>query len=116
MSTSPEQPTPSPEESAPQTPAEIRAARRAAAVEWLNEHWAEDYHCPVCGNTNWIVGDMYLTGPVADSGPEWPPAAYAFVPLTCQQCGNVLQLNAVTAGLAEPRAEAQPGEQEEAAK
>lgn len=87
-----------------QAPAEIRAARRDAAIAWLEAHWGgDDYRCPVCSHDTFEVGDMYVTPPISDPDPDGPPAAYALIPLTCTNCGNVIHLNAVAAGLAPSR-------------
>ena len=72
------------------------------AVEWLDKHWGADWHCPICGNSDWMGEEQVMElrpfneGRLGGPGPVIP----LFV-IICSTCGNTLFFNAILAGLVE---------------
>ena len=73
-------------------------------IQFLNEKWTGT-PCPYCRGTEWNVegkvfelrefnkGDMYIGGPNSSIVPV--------VPVTCNNCGNTVMVNALIAGVVE---------------
>ena len=68
-------------------------------IEHLRAKWGNSRPCPVCGGTNWTVGDSsyelreyrggdFLVGQV----PIMP-----LVPVICTNCGNTILINSIVA-------------------
>jgi|GEM_PF-2955822 len=55
--------------------------------EWLSRKWPKS-ECPVCGETNWAVGELVQTPLVHKAG-----RIYKFVPVSCVNCGNTQFFN-----------------------
>jgi hypothetical protein len=76
-------------------PLPIESEDRKRAIRWLQENWAETgrtgANCMVCGADVWTVG-----GPVAFPALRRPlgTAVIAAFTISCQNCGNMLLLNA----------------------
>lgn len=73
----------------------------------LESKWGQDRTCPMCGHTSWFVQDHlfelreFNQGSVVLGGPIMPLAA-----AICANCGNTVLVNALTAELTVPPAEA----------
>lgn len=67
--------------------------------------------CIICGHDDWAVSDRVFE--LREYGPDYS-GSFAFglaqlfpvVPLTCKQCGNVLLVSAIAAGVVPPRPKA----------
>ncbi len=75
----------------------------AKIIGHLNSKW-EGRSCQMCGTGKWNVSDSifelreYNQGNmVIGGGPIIP-----IVPVTCENCGNTILVNAIKAGLIEP--------------
>ena len=72
-------------------------------LEHLKTKW-QGRHCQMCGTGNWNVSDSifelreYNNGNlILGGGPLIP-----IVPITCDNCGNTVFVNAIKAGLIDP--------------
>lgn len=77
------------------TPAEDRArqALMKAAIAWLEQKWGADHPCPYCGSIHWSVGT-----PLDDFLFSDRHISSTF-DVSCDNCGNTVQVNAFTARL-----------------
>ena len=70
-------------------------ARFLAAQRWLVERWGEEFPCPVCRNTVWVVSDVA-------GGSR--PTGYLIFFVTCAYCGNTMQVVPGVAHFVAPQA------------
>lgn len=75
-------------------------------IKHLSDKW-KGRSCPMCGAGNWNVSDKVFEirefhdgNLVLGSGPIIP-----LVPVTCDNCGNVILVNAIVAGSVSPKKE-----------
>jgi len=64
------------------------------AIQILNQRWTQSRACPICGETNWGVGEELIR--------LWTSqlkAAYPTVVVTCNTCGYTFFVNAAILGL-----------------
>src|SRR5437879_12622149 len=74
-------------------------AQREAASEWLREHWVGIQTCFVCGTSDWQIGDISEIRVFSGGALNLGGSLYPVFPVTCNNCGNTLLINAVIAGL-----------------
>lgn len=76
---------------------------RKAAEEWLRREWTNNRTCPICGDSDWAVGDMarLLVEPLPGIDAQLDPR-YPILPIGCRQCGYMVLINAMFAGLYRP--------------
>jgi predicted nucleic-acid-binding Zn-ribbon protein len=71
-------------------------------VDWLrNTSWGLDAKCPICGDTNWAIGE-YLVQPVtlgAGGGLQLGGTGYPQIQIISTRCGYTIFLNAVIVGI-----------------
>lgn len=69
-------------------------------IEYLREKWSGTRACPMCGSTSWDVqGSVFQLiqfneGAMVIGGPVIP-----VIPVTCNNCGNTVLVNAIKAGI-----------------
>jgi len=75
------------------------------AIAHLQEKW-EGKPCPMCGVGNWNVNNStfqlteFNQGNMIIGGPVVP-----VIPVVCNNCGNTILVNAITAGVIKPESE-----------
>lgn len=68
-------------------------------IDFLNDKWKSNT-CPYCGKQEWNVTESvfelreFNEGNLNVGGPITP-----VIPITCQNCGNTVFINALTSGL-----------------
>lgn len=73
---------------------------REKIIHWLNEKWRGSKFCPICGSSNWAVGE--ILGEIREfkgGALVLPGQLFPLVVVTCQTCGNTVLLNAIVAGI-----------------
>lgn len=77
-----------------------KKADTSKVIGYLKERWA-GRPCPMCGHAGWSVQDSVFElrefhggSMVIGSGPLIP-----VVPVTCNNCGNTVLVNAIVAGV-----------------
>lgn len=71
-------------------------------INYLNKKW-HGAQCPLCGSRQWNVTDKvfelreFNNGDLVFGGPN--NAITPVIPVTCANCGNIVFINALTAGL-----------------
>jgi hypothetical protein len=85
-----------------------------ALTQWIIDHW-KTVSCPFHGPTHWEIGWATATQPYAaalgmpGTGTVLGGAAFPLALLTCAECGYVVFINLIKAGIATmPRPEPQP--------
>jgi hypothetical protein len=73
---------------------EIREQLWDAAIAWLQEKWGDSRPCPYCNTDEWTVGT-----PLDDVLDSMSERVSAYFPVTCNNCGHTVQINAVMAGV-----------------
>src|SRR6266446_9437652 len=83
-----------PSQSEPPPPLSQEDRQKVAA--WLREKaiGGEDHPCPVCGHTEWDVGENLLYGPVLSTRGVALNRGYPLVAVICTTCGHVLLFHA----------------------
>ena len=82
----------------------LTEAQHAKLNSFVQSKWKPPYTCSCCGANNWnITQEVYqLTtfagGAMIVGGPIVPLA-----PVTCNNCGNTILLNALIAGIVDPQ-------------
>lgn len=80
------------------------------AIKYLTDKW-KNRNCPMCGSGPWKVqnSSFQLTefneGNMVIGGPVIP-----VLPVTCGNCGHVVLVNAIVAGIHKPGAKPEGGE------
>jgi hypothetical protein len=65
----------------------------------LNELW-KDLKCEVCDHQDWVIADRLYAPPVYNRGSTSDgPGLIPMVVASCNNCGNVKMVNAITIGL-----------------
>lgn len=78
------------------------------AIAHLQNKWS-GRPCPMCATGNWNVQDStfqlteFNQGAMVLGGPVIP-----VIPIVCNNCGNTLLINAITAGVIKPEKEVKP--------
>jgi len=88
----------------PDEAGKLTADEKQLVNDWIEKNASLDLKCPVCGDSNWLVGD-HLVQPLTLSarmnlmlsGPGYPQ-----VMLISQKCGHTIFFNAVVIGLVKP--------------
>lgn len=93
----PESDRPLPETAEGRTPERLRLEREMALL-WLAGKWPEPRLCAICKHSDWTVGDVVEARFFAGGGLNFGDL-YAYVPVTCTNCGNALFFNAIQMGL-----------------
>lgn len=65
-----------------------------AAIAWLEEKWGTQRQCPYCDANDWTVGT-----PLDDILDEGDGKVSPYFTVTCDNCGNTVNVNAVMAGV-----------------
>jgi hypothetical protein len=74
----------------------------AKVIDFLNNKWGGQT-CPMCRKGNWSVSEdifemrKFNNGNLVIGGPE--AKIIPLVPITCSNCGKVVFVNAIVAGL-----------------
>jgi hypothetical protein len=66
------------------------------ALAWLKEKWGDDHPCPHCRTNVWNVGAKLV-----ELNPWGSTSVLPMLQVTCANCGNVVLIDAVLAGLIE---------------
>lgn len=75
-------------------------------TKFINSKWKSPFQCPYCQVNNWNVTEQvfqlseFSGGGFVVGGPVVPLA-----PMTCNNCGHTVLLNALVAGVVEPKKE-----------
>ena len=66
-----------------------------AVARVLDAKWVEGKSCPVCGNTQWSIGELpHMLQPLGGGSTVMP-----VYPVTCTNCGLTFLFNAIRAGI-----------------
>lgn len=71
-------------------------------VKYVNDKWTNPI-CPMCGSRSWNVTDKifelreFNDGNIVLGGPN--SALLPVIPVTCENCGNTIFINALASGL-----------------
>ena len=73
------------------------------ALAFIKSKWKPPIKCSCCGSNNWSVTSnvFQLISYTAAGSPVGGPVVPLF-PVTCNNCGNTILINAIIAGLVEP--------------
>lgn len=80
----------------------MKKANGQEIINFLNERW-HGAVCPLCGGQKWNVTDKYFElrefndGNIVIGGPN--NSIVPVIPVTCDNCGNTVFINALSAGL-----------------
>ena len=81
---------------------ELKPVNSDKMIRFLTEKW-KGRSCPLCGTGNWNVQDMvfqltaFSEGNMILGGPLIP-----VIPVSCDNCGNTILVNAIVAGAVSP--------------
>ena len=81
------------------------------ALAWLNEHWTMPRGCPICGSSDWQVGQVgeirqYNDGNLILGGPGG--GVIPTFPVVCTTCGYIHLFSALLTGVVDKR-DPEPG-------
>ena len=89
----------------PDIQGKLEPDEKDAILKWLESHWTT-LDCPFHGVTTWTVGDVTGTHPFAGrgggapgSGPQFGGPSYPLIVVTCDICGYVVLVNAISVGI-----------------
>jgi hypothetical protein len=88
----------------PDEAGKLTAAEKQLVSDWIGKKAGPDLNCPVCGDSNWIIGD-HLVQPITIGDKltlMLGGIGYPQVMLISQNCGHTLFINAVIIGLVKP--------------
>lgn len=72
-------------------------------VEFLRQKWGVSPACPMCRISNWSVNESVFVMPEFKSGGTvLGGVVFPVVPVTCNNCGNSVFVNAIKAGVMPP--------------
>jgi hypothetical protein len=87
----------------PDSGGRLTAEEKQKAADWVNRHWtAGSDACPICGSTEWFIGD-HLVQPITlgpNNGLLLGGIGYPQVMVISALCGYTMFINAVIMGLA----------------
>lgn len=84
----------------PDTTGKLTPEDQKKVSDWLREKWKTPANCPICGSTNWTIGDhliqplTFFGGGVSIGGITYPQ-----VMVISNDCGYTRLFNAVMLGL-----------------
>lgn len=69
-------------------------------LEWMKTKWG-DAKCPMCGEDKWSVGNVLAAVNVVSNDAQDTVLGgyYPCVTVVCENCGNLVLLSAIAAGL-----------------
>ncbi len=69
--------------------------------EWLQQKWGANKACQMCAVSDWAIGTNVAQLPLADPHAEstYSGGSYPCVIVICRNCGNMVLVNALTAGI-----------------
>lgn len=63
--------------------------------DWLQEKWTKQKDCPICGSTNWIIGNHLVQQQLLAAGGAVVPGIYVpYVAVFCGHCAYAVHFNA----------------------
>lgn len=74
---------------------EQKKSERDAVLEHLSKKWTKDRECPICGVSDWMIGDLAQLNLYA----EWKQI-YPVVPVVCKNCAYTHFFQAISIGIA----------------
>jgi hypothetical protein len=84
----------------------INSEQHAKLTKFVREKWQPPFQCPYCRTNNWNITQEvfqlteFSSGGILIGGPVVPLA-----PVTCNNCGHTVLLNAIIAGVVETKKE-----------
>ena len=77
--------------------------KQQKAIEWLEEKWpTEKRSCEICGLNHWtLAADLVMPLPFVEGRLTIGGNSYPHVLITCSNCGNSKNINAVVMGIVE---------------
>jgi hypothetical protein len=72
-------------------------------IQKLTEKTGSMHPCPICGQTAWQVGNLYVVQALSPRPTELKIGGpvYPMIPLICSHCGNTHQMNLLVLGFGE---------------
>jgi hypothetical protein len=97
----------------PDDSGKLTPEQKQYVLDWTKKHWKSSGACPICGSTNWNIGD-HLVLPITlgkDSSLMLGGPGYPHVLLISNPCGYTIFFNAVIMQL--PSVDQKPAESTE---
>jgi hypothetical protein len=71
---------------------------------WVNSKWRQGVTCSQCGASQWSIGTSpgHLLLGTSDGSTIVAGASYPVIVVLCGNCGHMVLVNALTAGVSEP--------------
>jgi hypothetical protein len=84
----------------PESDGRLTSAEKDSIIAKIDSLWTGSHSCPVCGHTNWIIGD-HLVQPItlAQGSLQLGGPGYPQVMLISSKCGYTMFFNAVVLGV-----------------
>lgn len=77
--------------------------------KYVAEKWKPPYQCGCCKANNWSISDrVFQLAEFSPSGIVIGGPVVPLAPVTCNNCGNTILLNAIIAGVVEQNKEEAP--------
>lgn len=78
-----------------------RKQQSDAALKWLQQKWTQPRKCPICGDIDWGVNQVFQLLEYKDDGIPigFNIGVFPVTPVVCNKCGYTFFMNALRSGV-----------------